>query len=151
MASVLSLTYCNIVTVKTRGVYQIVLEAPIESMGEAFALLGPPVASNEVWVAVARLRSKPEAMEALGSVNAIEPPLRGPAKLSQLAGILSNEGGFQQFVAETIGKPCDVDGAAAFIRLSCNVKSRADIDGSIEAAGKFKDLKAAYDAWRQVA
>lgn len=147
MADVLSLTYSDIKTVKTRGVFQLVLEAPIEAMPAAFALLGAPVPGNEVWVAVARLRGKPEALEALASVTAIEPPVKPSAKLSQLAGILSNEGGFKQFVAEQTGMPTDTDAAADFIRLTCSVKSRADIDGNANAERAFRDLKSAYDIW----
>ena len=111
MSDVLKCTYSDLKTVKTRGVCQIVLEMPIEGMAEAFNLLGAPVPGNEVWVAVARLRTGADNLPA-----ELEPP-RPAAKLSQIAGICCNEGGFRRFIEERTGHEInDAEAAAKFVR-----------------------------------
>lgn len=138
MADVIQATYADLKTVKTRGVCQIVLEMPIEGMAEAFSLLGAPVPGNEVWVAVARLRS-PEVAPAPRAVTI-------QTNYAQQAGILCNEGGFIRY-AELQGYAPTSEGAADFVRYECGVKSRAQIDGSADAMAKFRALRADYDLW----
>jgi hypothetical protein len=138
MPDVLKATYADIKTVKTRGVCQIVLEMPIEGMQDAIALLGAPVPGNEVWCAIARLRTGADA-------PAIEPPAK-KGTLAQQAGILCGEPAFQRLAQEN-GYPVTVDGAADFLRYQCNVTSRADLDSDAEAARKFRDLRADYKLW----
>lgn len=142
MNDVLKCTYSDLKTVKTRSVCQLILEMPIEALTDVVGLLGAPVPGNEVWVAVARLRTgtdKPPAE--------LEAP-RPAAKLSQIAGICCNEGGFRRFIEERTGHEIpDAESAAKFVRLACAVKSRADLDRDAKAAQLWRNLKGAYDLW----
>lgn len=142
MADVLRATYADLKTVKTRSTCQLILELPIEALTDVVALLGAPVPGNEVWVAVARLREGAEAKP----TPRLEAPERKPAKLAQIAGILSNEAPFHAYVAEE-GYAADADGAAQYIRAKCGVESRADIDGNPMAEQSFRDMKAHYEFW----
>lgn len=138
---VIAATFSEWKMIKTRKVLQIVLELPLEQQGEVYQTLGVPLPDQEIWVAVARLDMK------AGAVKQVE-DMRPAAKLSQLAGILCHEGGFQRFVAEQLGDhEASEDNAADYIRLVCSVKSRADIDKSEFASGKFRELRASYQAW----
>ena len=53
---VISGTYSDWKLIKTRGVVQIVIEVPLENWRQAVDLLGMPNPSEEVHVAVARLK-----------------------------------------------------------------------------------------------
>lgn len=151
MPDVLSLTYSDIKTVKTRGVFQLVLEAPIEAMPGAFALLGAPVPGNEVWVAVARLRSKPEALTALESVEVEDEPIQIPQQrsLSQIAGLLCTKVAFRKFLGELCGGITfnDPEVAAMEVRRRCGVTSRKELDTDETAARHFRNLRDKYDLW----
>lgn len=140
MGDVLKATYADLKTVKTRSTCQLILELPIEALTDVVGLLGAPVPGNEVWVAVARLN--------LDAEPAQNEPLRIPAKLSQIAGICCNEGGFQRFLAEEGNYDAkNAEDAAKYVRLICGVTSRADLDTNPEAARKWRELKGRYDFW----
>lgn len=145
MTDVLRATYSNLVTVKTRSTVQLVLELPIEAMKDVIDLLGPPSAGNEVWVAVARLRTS----DAIPAPALIEGnPKRG--SLAQQAGILCGEVAFQRYVAEKsdgviVGDPVAV--TADFVREHCGVLSRAELDTQETAGQRFRELKADYKLW----
>lgn len=146
MSDVLKMTYADIKTVKTRGVCQVVLEMPIEGMPDAFALLGAPVPGNEVWVAVARLRTVAD-----GAVAVIEPPTKR-GTLAQQAGILSNDGAFIRYAHEHATgdeefSGMSEEGAAEYIRFHCGVKSRADLDKDEEAGKRFQEMRSAFRLW----
>lgn len=138
MSDLLRATYSDLKTVKTRSVCQLILELPIEALTDVVALLGAPVPGNEVWVAVARLRAGGEAVPEPAPI-ALDKPA---TKLSQIAGIICNEGAFQRFVGAK-----DEAEAAEYIRQHCEVKSRSDIDGNERAMRVFRDIKADYDNW----
>lgn len=143
MSDVLRATYADIKTVKTRGACQIVLEMPIEGMQDAIALLGAPVPGNEVWVAIARLKSGAEA---------IPEPAPRKGTLAQQAGILCNDFAFVRYAHEhATGEEefsgMSIEAAAEYVRFHCGVKSRADLDKDELAARKFRDLRADYKLW----
>jgi len=129
--------------VKGRKVLQIICEVPLEEQGRVFDALGAPMPDAETWVAIARLR--PEALELPEpEQEQIEAPRR-TSKLSQIAGILCNEGAFRKFIrVET------VDQAADYIRAHCGVSSRANIDGNPDATAAFNALKGEYELWMRV-
>jgi hypothetical protein len=131
-------TYADIKTVRTRKVYQIVFEGPIEEMGMAMALFGPPSPDAEVWAGIARLR--PEA--------ARSEPENKARPLSQIAAFHCNKPLFRQFLAEKIGKPVHgADEAADVVREQCGVRSRTELDSNEVAARHFRNLKADFDLW----
>ena len=137
MTDVLKATYADLKTVKTRSTCQLILELPIEALTDVVALLGAPVPGNEVWVAVARLRLDGTAQP----VAEIEPP-RKTASLAQIAGILCGEGAFRMFIGAATA-----EAAAEYVRIRCNVSSRANIDGNPDATEAFKTLKGEYELW----
>lgn len=128
--------------VKGRKVLQIICEVPLEAQGQVFAALGAPMPDAETWVAIARLRSDGAPIE---EPEQLEAPRRAKSA-AQVAGILCNTGSFRKFIrVET------VDQAAEYIRVHCNVSSRANIDGNPDATAAFNSLKGEYDLWMRVA
>lgn len=125
----LKMTYSDIKTVKTRSVYQVVLEGPLEQMEAAMLMLGAPNPKAERWVAVAVLRE-----------DAAAEPKGG--RLAQQAAMLCNQGAFQKWLDAT-----DAEDAAEKVRQYCGVLSRAHLDSNDTAARKFLDLKADYELW----
>lgn len=126
-------SYSDLKTVKTRSVVQVVIEVPIERAREVTDLLGWPVPGEEVAVAIARID--------LAKVSRPEVEYK-PTKLATLAGILSNEGGFNTWASEH-GYSSGKD----YIYDRCSVTSRRDLDTNDEAAARFRDMKAEYDLW----
>lgn len=139
----LMLTYSNILTVKTRGVYQLVLEAPIEGMQEAMELLGPPISASEVWVAVARLKAAgelPKPQEAL--------PAPSQHRYSGQAAMMCNKPAFCRWIIESTGYQARTpEEAANWLRVNCGVSSRSDLDRNPAAAALFVNIKADFNLW----
>ncbi len=132
-------TYADIKTVRTRKVYQIVFEGPIEEMGLAMALFGPPTPDAEVWAGIARLR--PET-----KVAVLEDQTSRP--LSQIAAFHCNKPLFRQFLSEKAGKPIQgADAAADEVRTRCGVQSRKELDNNPIAARHWRNLKADFEVW----
>lgn len=151
MADVLQATYADLKTVKTRSTCQLILELPIEALTDVVALLGAPVPGNEVWVAVARLRGKqePSEPEEQEQQPQIEAPLpKPPARMSQSAGIISNEGAFATFMRDVKGYAHTIEPAEA-LRLFCGIESRRELDDTMNSSARanFMTLKSEYEAW----
>lgn len=60
-------TYSDFKLVKTRSVFQMVIEGPIERAAEAIAMFGVPQPGQEIHVAVARLQASPGPAPAVDS------------------------------------------------------------------------------------
>lgn len=120
--------------VKTRGVIQLVFEAPVEQTEEVLKMLGAPIPGQEKWVAIAVLEA-PRATEP-------ERPRKHWEQLGrpQRAGILCSDPGFWNW-AQVGGE----DEAITFLRAHCGVKSRSELDVE-PAAAKFDALVASYRA-----
>lgn len=131
-------SYSDLKVVKTRSVVQVIIEIPLERGAEVTGLLGLPQPNAEIPVAIFRMN--PERLQPQ-PVAELEPPRRA-AKLSQIAGIICNEGAFQRFI-----QVANADEAAEYVRVHCNVSSRANLDGNEDAAAAFKALKGEYDLW----
>lgn len=72
----------------------------------------------------------------------------GPA---QRAGILCNDVTFRRFVAARIPGPFDTvsaGAAAEWLRRSCRVASRRDLEKHPAAAARFDAILTDFDAWR---
>lgn len=63
----------------------------------------------------------------------------------QLAGILSGDHRFAQFIRERHGFEGE---GANFIRGYCNIASRRDLASDDVAQAKFDALRTEFDAWR---
>jgi hypothetical protein len=138
----LKATYADLKTVKTRSTVQIILEMPIEALPEVVSLLGAPVPGNEVWVAIARLRS--------GTEDVAEPPAR-KGTLAQQAGILCADKAFWKFLNAKGGMSDEdistTEAAAKMLRWICQIDSRTALDQDSIAATRFHDLRADYTLW----
>jgi hypothetical protein len=68
-------------------------------------------------------------------------------KLSQQAAMLCDDRPFQLYLNERFAGVCCSADAAAAVRLCCNVDSRSEFDTDPEAAARWRNLKAEYEAW----
>lgn len=84
----------------------------------------------------------------------VKPSARAFASLpaATQAGILGNTPDFQTFTAERLGFPKDTratpTGTAEYIRRTCNVHSRKQLNTDPAAKSKFAALRTEFDAWR---
>jgi hypothetical protein len=69
---------------------------------------------------------------------------------AQQAGILCNDPQFQKFAAIRSGLPdtkfC-ASAAAQYLRETCKIKSRRDLNSDTAAQTKFAALRTSFDAW----
>jgi hypothetical protein len=125
-------TFSGFRMVAGRKVFQLLLEIPIEEANTALATLGGiPDPANPVWVAIAPLTGPPKA-------PASEPDHRRrweelPA--TQQAAIRCQEPAFQHFLGVE-----DAEHAALAVRHLCQVKSRKELNQTIEAAKRWENL-----------
>ena len=128
-AAATNAVYVDYKRIKTRKVHQIVFEVPSETWPDVYKVLGEPDIDGSRWFAVA-------AMEGVQPVA-----LKGGA-LAQKAGIMCNEGAFEQYA---IG--CGYNSPEDMIYSRCNLTSRAHLDHDEVAASQFKGLCDEYQLW----
>jgi hypothetical protein len=129
--------------VQGRKVLQLVIEVPAESASAVFAAFGYPGSGNPIPVAVARLTP-----EAIAKPNAAE-KTRTPfldLPLPQQAAMRCAELEFWSFLRERGATCFSADDAARFVRLHCNVTSRAGITEGTTAGERWKALEGEYFA-----
>ena len=83
-----------------------------------------------------------------------EPPTAGPlkgGKLAQDAAIICATAEFQHFVELQGVEPVGEESAAEYVRVYCDVDSRAELDHNPKAADRFASLMRSYRAWRKKA
>lgn len=150
MSDVLRASYADLKTVKTRSTVQIILEMPIEALTEVVGLLGAPVPGNEVWVAIARLKTAAEPVAQIEHAND-EEPNRPPRPLSQVAAFLCTVQAFKRYIFEKAATGWDhvpnTEEAADWLRSVCQVQSRRELDSNVAAARRFREIRSGYDVW----
>jgi len=105
----------------------------------AFALFGAPGTP----VALARITNEAAVEQDRAAQREPEKPKGGV--LAKEAAMLCELPTFREFCEEQ-----DADGAADWIRFTCNVASRADLDNSESAAALFKSkVRGPYMKWMQ--
>lgn len=119
-------------TVPSRGVLQVVIEAPIEqhSMIAGIAVHG-------AWIAVARIE-KP---------NEVHPQAAKLKSYASEAGAMCASAEFWKFLFKN--QYGGEQEATFFVRAHCGVKSRSEIIEGSEAAAKWSDLMARFEIWRR--
>lgn len=139
MTAVLA-TFSDFKIVKGRKQAQFIFEVPLEGAQSALeALGGVPQPDSAQWVGIA-------PVDADKAQKPAEKPKGG--KLAQRAGILCGEASFWMFLDREHSYPATNSAAAAsFIRDRCNVKSRADLDHSDDAARAFAEINSNYRHW----
>lgn len=143
--------YADIVTRKTRGVFVVQIEIPIEKYQAFVAAFGGPSPAEERPVAIARIDPTKAASE---PVKADKPQSKRKwAELppAQQAAIRCGEGGFQTFMSERANETMTgPETAARLVRDYCAVLSRKDIKRDTIAGELWQKLDAAYQAWLHV-
>lgn len=139
--------YADYRRVKGRKVLQIIIEVPLEEAPRVHEAFGEPTPDGSTWVAVALLQ--PETSRVVEQTD--------KHRLSRQAAMLCDDPRFRAFLNEYSG--CDdaninacagPAGSAAMVRLLCGVDSRAEFDTNPEAAQKWRNLKASFEAWLAV-
>lgn len=132
--SAIRATFSDFRTVKSRKVAQLVMEVPIEEADAALRTLGGvPRPDIERWVGIAPITAQPREKQSRRWEDLTN---------AQQAGIRCNEGAFQKWLSVS-----DADEAAAQVREQCAVDSRAELDTDADAARRWHDMDADYEAW----
>lgn len=145
--AILRATYSDWKLVKTRGQVQLIFEIPAEQSGFALEVLGGmPSQGDPVWCAIARLQ--PDTVEQSASARErknryVDLPLTTQAILA------CKDPVFWAYLSEArdfrVGNEME---AAAIVRTHCGVASRANIGSTERSTALWKDLMAAFQAWK---
>jgi len=138
--------YADIKTVKTRGVFQVIVEMKIEDYQGFVAAFGGPLPGSERPVALALL--KPTA----GLVPANDRKAWTALPRAQRAGILCSDDRFQAWATDKAAMEINPEkwpgdpkeSAAMYIRWRCGVKSRAELDNTDDIATRFDLMESLY-------
>ncbi len=157
--SVIAGVYADLRQVKSRGVWQLVLDIPAEKVEGMVELFGMPRQDEPTWLAVARLKVSPGPVHAVHGVAAEgNPPLpsTGPGestrkswyeqKPSARAGILCNSPAFWHWIEDGSEDFAIVNSqdAAAWLRVETGVSTRREYDTNPNACAKFEKIERAY-------
>lgn len=129
---------------------ELTIHVPEEQAMEVIAAFGWPTITKPVPVAVAKLEPSVLRQQPEKSLEVIKPK-GGP--LAKRAGILCEELAFLVWLQEKVGdydRQIQQDYCVDYVRDRCGVESRAELDHNPEAARKFKDLVAEFEAWKVV-
>lgn len=146
---IIKATYSDYKRVLGRKVLQLICEVPLEEAPHVHDTFGEPgIHDGAVWVAIAKLN--PDAAD-----KADQEPTEKPKRQmshAQMAGILCNDKLFQAFVDSRF-EDAPFQGAfngdyADYVRLVCGVESRSELNTNAEAAKRWLDLKAEFEAWK---
>lgn len=153
-------SYAHFQLVPTRKVVKIVIEAPIEQAQQVIDALGFPGATEEQWLAVAKLdptrAQDPSDLETRvkrwedDKISTEQPPKpEKPKSSNRIAAVmLCKYPLFWQFLTKTDWVTSSEEGAADYVRKRCGVASRTELDGNKEAATKFWKIHGQFEAWR---
>lgn len=132
-------TFADFRPVKSRGVYQIILEVPAERANDALiALGGLPLFGSEQWVGVAPLVGKPQAEPQPASPPPPPSPEKVPHKSSKLsveAFWMCRRRDFQEWLGVT-----GEDAADARVKSLIRIMSKTALDHNRDAAQRWRDL-----------
>jgi hypothetical protein len=146
-------TYADLRQVKSRGVWQVVIDVPSEDAEKLVELFGLPRQDEPTWLAIARLKVPPGAGTGAthGSVaSPAPPPPEKPANApggayAKRAGILCNNPRFQAWIGGGgIDDARPAEDAADLLRWQTDVASRRDYDSDPAARQRFLDLETRY-------
>jgi hypothetical protein len=129
-------TYSDLKVVKSRGQFQIILEAPLEQMARFVEMFGAPVPGAEIPVALARLIAPPAEPKERRAFHTLPLP--------QQAALCCADPRFREYLSvET------EDTAAQAVREHCNVTSRAELATLVQAGKKWQGLLADFVSWKE--
>lgn len=155
-------TYADLRQVKSRGVWQLVIDVPAEQVEAMVDLFGMPRQDKPTHLAVARLKEPPGtngSAATQASAAPADPPhppeglrVPGGAKrertLPEKVGMRCGNAYFQAWLMDHLGLQQDaaqtVDEIAEIVRQRCGVKSRTEILPGTEAAAKWLALETRF-------
>lgn len=143
--AVQSATYSDLKVIKSRGQFQIVLEAPLEQMARFVEMFGAPCPGAEIPVAVARLvapvAEPKRTNEAASERGRLAYATAGERERAVTrAALLCGDPAFQAWA----GVKGDEAATVRFLRRKLEVQSRGEIASSDEAYRKFIALELEY-------
>lgn len=152
--SVIAGVYADLRQVKSRGVWQLVLDIPAEKVEGMVELFGMPRQDEPTWLAVARLKVSPGSVRAVHGVAAEgnpPPPSTVPGEskrertLPEKVGMRCADPAFQVWIERQTGR-ADIGEmeAAAWVRKECVVESRKAILPGTEAAALWLALETRF-------
>jgi len=152
--------YADLRQVKSRGIWQVLIEVPYEKAERLVDIFGLPRQDEPTWLAIARLTNPPgtngsaatQASAAQeGTPTPSKPSVPGGAKrertLPEKVGMRCAEKRFQEWLVES---GCAVswaseEQAAFYVRSVCGVKSRKEIvPENVVAAKAWRDLETRF-------
>ncbi len=146
--------YADIVTRKTRSVFVVSVELPIERYQAFVAVFGGPLPGKEIPVALALL--DPKAAASAARADAGEPPAKERRKLaemqlSQQAALRCGDPLFWKYL-DTLGYPGapvrSESDAAELVRRFCAVDSRSGIKPGTQAGAQWEFLDRKFLEWK---
>lgn len=160
--AVVSGTYSDFKIVKTRSVFQMVIEGPIERAAEAVAMFGVPQPGQEIHVAVARLQvpapsvaRKPESAPVSGVNSTGAAPgrehkseaarerfkqLGEPEQMVARCALICKDSRFWKFAGVA-----SEEQARAFVCSRLDIGRRRDLVANIPAQRQWKQIMTDFD------
>jgi hypothetical protein len=79
----------------------------------------------------------------------VEKPKDNPHKMSQQVAMLCGDNRFHMFLTDKHpdNRKYTQNDAADYVRFQCKINSRSELDANPEAAARWRNLKAEYEAW----
>lgn len=150
-------SYADIAIRKTRSVFVVSVEFPLERYQAFVAAFGGPTPGAEIPVALARLAPEKPAT-ASRSANGGDAKERRPLKelpFPQQAALRCGDAEFRHFlfveIEADLNMTATADAAADFVRNYCGVSSRSEIRPETNAGILWERLNARFTAWRHEA
>lgn len=117
------------------------------AMGTRYMAVLVEVGDDETPVEQPKQADKPDDMATVGDM------LKARHRLSRQAAMCCDDARFRAFLADQIAgfdndAPLDAEWAVFAVRDLCDVDSRAEFDTDHEAATRWRDLHAEFEAWR---
>jgi hypothetical protein len=140
-------TLSEIKPVKTRSIWQIVVEIPVEQAQSAIDTLGVPVPGKERWVAVALLDAASSAPQPAPAPEPDKPRRRfQDLPRSQQAGMRCEEPEFASWMKQKNPGAWNASGGevAGAVRWLCAVNSRAELNTDPVAGRLWDHLNTQY-------
>lgn len=142
---VIQASFVDFKNVKTRSVFQIVLEVDISRAQHVLQLLGYPDNSKDIPVAVAKLAPSIENPRQVSSGEVGDKP-ESPKSYAGQAKMLAKDDGFSAYKT-AMGYAAEDN--EEWLKGRCGIISCSEIMEGTEAGKKFKRLQADYLRWKE--
>jgi hypothetical protein len=135
--------YADIKTVKTRSVFQVIVEIPIEEMRRFLELFGGPIPSQEMPVVLARLG---EGIPLQSKPPKVHKRLSERPHAQQVA-VLCHDLLFRNFLL-AYGSVRNPEEAEETVKKICGVGSKTELDTDPASSEFWVRLRTEYEQWK---